>query len=326
MAKEKNFSYAKKKPLVCIVIVNWNGLEVTKNCIDSLFKQTSYPNYKVTLLDNGSNDKSVELFSKYKNLDLIKLNQNVGYAPAVNIAWKQSIEKYNPDYLCNINNDVIFSQKEWLDLMIDELEKNPINGICGNKLTFPNGEIQKLHTNFDKHQYIEDSKTDYGFVREVKAISGTSMLIKKSLINKIGALDENFFYGADDTDYCLRTLKSGYKIIYCGKAVMIHLGSFSYNKAKRDFIYKHQSYCQIISAFRYGSFMKRTKMIFIQFLRAFVTKKSSIEKKSMNNIDIHWNIFKRLAIYFGSLKNALKDYRSINQDYFLGKKPEPKNI
>ena len=41
MAKEKNFSYAKKKPLVCIVIVNWNGLEVTKNCIDSLFKQTS---------------------------------------------------------------------------------------------------------------------------------------------------------------------------------------------------------------------------------------------------------------------------------------------
>lgn len=315
-----------KSPLVCILIINWNGLTITKDCLESIFKNTKYNNFKVILLDNGSSDKSLEEISNFKNIELIKLNKNVGYSPAMNILWRYSINKYNPVYLCNLNNDLILNQPEWLDLLVNEMEKNLDYGISGNKLIFPDGRVQILFTDLDSNKIKYDSNEKYDFVKQVKSISGTSMFVRRSIIEKIGALDENFFYGADDLDYCLRTNKAGIKILYNGKCEMVHLGSFSYRKSKRDFIYMHQSYCQMVFAFRYYGFFSKIKMPLIQLTRAFVTRKIPYEPRSRKNTDIHWNIFKRLSLFFRSFFKAIKDYKHINQDYFLGKKPEPKNI
>lgn len=295
------------KPLVCIAILNYNGLEVTKNCLKSL-KITSYPNYKIILLDNGSTDNSYKELKKINGIKLIKSEKNLGYTKGMNYLWSIILKKYNPDYICNMNNDIITIQPKWLDLMVESLEKNKKNGICGNKLLFPDGRLQLLYTDRNPKEFTEMDKGQYDFEKKVSAVGGANMLIKKEVINSFGGLDENFFFGPDDIDYCLRTNKK-YNIIYNGHSKSIHLGSFSYNSSKKDFIYKHQAYGMIIFSLRHHK--NKLKMIFNQFIRIFFTRKDPYKKIKINNIYFHKNILLRMKYFILATIKGLQNYNKI---------------
>ncbi len=316
---EKKKSITNKKPLVCIIIVNWNGGQTTMNCLESLIKLTKYPNYKIIVIDNGSSDGTLEKISSIKQIDLFKLNENIGYAPGMNLGWKYSIEKYNPDYICNMNNDIVTIQDFWLDLMVEELEKDPLRGLCGNKLLFPDGRVQLLFIERKPKWYEEKDNGQFDFVKEVKAVGGANMLIKRSVIDKIGALDEHFFYGPDDIDYCIRSTKAGFKIVYQGLSKSEHLASFSYLSAKKDFIYLHQSYGQMFFTFRHGKLVEKILMVIRQFFRAFVTRKHPFDKQSYSNTFFHKSFIKRINYFFGSFFKALKDYKFVKMERFNGK-------
>ena len=313
----------KKQPLVYIFIINWNGKKISVDCLSSLFKITQYSNFKVILIDNGSTDDSLQDILKLKlDIEIMKNKENIGYAPAINACWRYCLDKYNPDYVCNMNNDIIITQKEWLDLMVNSLEKNKEYGICGNRFLFPDGRDQLLFTELD---FDKTDNKDPKIEKEVKSVSGTNMLIKKSVINKIGGLDENSFCGADDLDYCLRAGKAGFKIIYQGKSKLIHLSSYSYRNSKKDFIYSHQSYAQMLFTFRYGTFTEKLRMPFTQFVRIFITRKIPFEKRTIKNTAFHLNFIKRGYYFFRALFKSLRDYKTINQDNF-NKKQKPKDI
>ena len=125
-----------KKPLVCIIVVNWNGERIIGDCLKYLTK-TTYKNYKIIVIDNNSEDGSHKIISKFKNVEIVKLKENVGSAPGFNRGWNYCLEKYSPKYICDISNDVMTPQKEWLSIMVDALEKNSSAGICSNFETFP---------------------------------------------------------------------------------------------------------------------------------------------------------------------------------------------
>jgi GT2 family glycosyltransferase len=288
-----------KKPLICILVLNWNGEEVIGNCLKSL-ERTSYPNHKIIVIDNGSTDNSKEIISKFKKAELIDLKENKGYTSGFNYGWDFCLKKYDPEYICNLNNDLVVVQKNWLDLMVKELEKNKQMGICENQETFPEDYFDK------EYKKLKVKKTEK--VKEISLVGGASMLVKKELIKKIGGLDENFFFGPDDKDFGLRAIKAGFKIIRTDFSRYVHLGSHSYSKSNKDFIYKHQSYGEMLYYFRHGSISNKIKMVFKQFLRIFF----SYGKDSRNaEIKFHKSFLKRFFIFWKSFFSAMKSYKNI---------------
>lgn len=285
----------KDKPLVCIIILNWEGEKVINDELLSL-KKTDYPNHKIIVVDNGSKDKSVKIISKFHNVELLKLKENIGYTKGFNYGWNYCMKKYSPKYICNLNNDLVVVKKDWLSLMVKELEKKKSNGICENQETFPNEEKRVMGKNP---------------VREITFVGGASMLVKIDVIKKIGGLDENFFFGADDKDFGLRAIKVGFKIIHTDLSEYVHRGSFSYQKSNKDFIYKHQSYGEMLYFFRHGTASGKSNVPLKQFLRVFL----SYGKDSNNpQLRFHWSFIKRFFIFLNSLNTAKNNYHIIKNE------------
>jgi len=300
----------KNQPLVCIVIVNWNGGEKIKNCLKSL-RKTKYPNYKVIVLDNGSSDDSIKTIKQFKEVLLLKGKENRGFTGGSNLLYQFAIKKFDPDYICNMNNDIVTVQSDWLNLMVKELEKEEKRGICGNKLLFPDGRVQQLFWERQPKEYSEKDRGQYNFVKEVSAVGGANVLIKRSVLEAIGGTDENYFYGPDDIDYCFRAREKGFIIIYTGLSKSVHIGSFSYKSSSKDFIYKRQSYGMMLFSFRHERFLKAMKMVFNQFVRIFLTRKDPFKGKSISNTYFHKTVFTRTFYFFSSLFSAIQNYPNI---------------
>ena len=136
----------KKTPFVSIIILNWNGKEITCKCLDTLLNKTEYKKtcFRVILVDNGSTDGSAEFFEKKygDKIDLIKSNVNLGFINGNNMGINYAIEKFNPSFVLLLNNDIEIIQKDWLQKLVETALKNERIGLVGPKLIFPNGRIQ----------------------------------------------------------------------------------------------------------------------------------------------------------------------------------------
>ncbi|MBX4212068.1 glycosyltransferase family 2 protein [Candidatus Pacearchaeota archaeon] len=299
----------RKQPLVGIIIVNWNKKEMTAECLNSL-KKTTYKNYKVILIDNGSTDGSVEYLKKINpKMAVIKLKRNYGYTEGTNVGWKYAMKKMKADYICVMDNDIVTVQPQWLDLIMNELVKSPKNGLGSGKHTFPDGRLQTPYVGADASYKKDTGK--YDFVKEVEAFVGPAMVISRAVIEKIGFYDENFFYGPNDLDFCFRARKAGFKIIYNGKSHSVHIGSASGLSPAKDYIYRHQSEGMMIYSFRYGSIGEKLGMALRQLSRALFTRRITTSPISFRNTIIHWTFPKRLVFYTISLYHALLNYKKV---------------
>jgi len=300
----------KKFPLVVIVIVNWNKKEMTGDCLKSL-KITSYPNYKIILVDNGSKDGSIDYLKGISdNLIILKLSENKGYTVGTNQGWKYALGKLKADYICALDNDIVTVQKEWLTLLVAELEKSAERGIASGKHLFPNGILQTPFEGIATDEIYKRDEGKFDFVKEVDAFVGPCILIKKSTIKKIGYYDENFFYGPNDIDYCNRARKAGIKIVYNGFSKSIHLGSIS-GKSKGDWLFGKQVEGMLIFTFRYGSFPAKIAMILRQFIRAFVGRIDTLQRRRLSNLYFHKTFLIRIVYFIKGLINALENQKII---------------
>lgn len=210
-------------PKVSIIILNWNGLKDTIDALESL-KKTIYPNYEVVLVDNGSegNDADIleERYGRY--IKLIRNKKNLGVSRGINIATKQIFKEGESDYILLLNNDIKIIQEDWLDEFVKIGESEEDIGIIGCTLLFPSGKFQKGGEIFKKpSSYTNKTKN----LIEVDLVCGACLMIKKKVVDKIGLLDENFspaYY--EESDYCLRAKKAGFKVIYAPEIKIIHCG------------------------------------------------------------------------------------------------------
>lgn len=217
-------------PKVSIVILNWNQKDMTLACLRSLQK-ISYPNYEIILVDNGSTDDSVSTIRReFPDIEIIENERNLGVAGGRNVGIEYAQQK-GTDYLLFLDNDTIVD-KDFITEMVRVGENDRRVGILTGKIYFysePNkiwcagGSLSLYRRHISAIGYDEIDKGQYDDLREVSHVAGCCLMIKKKVIDEIGILDQNFIeYFTEDTDWCLRARKRGYKIMYVPNARLWH--------------------------------------------------------------------------------------------------------
>ena len=211
-----------KTPTVTITFPTFNGWQDTKECLNSLSK-LDYPRSKIEIIviDNNSSDHTPDKISNYfPNVEIIKMQKNLGYAKAVNIA----VGKSHAKYILFSNNDVVLD-KDYVINMVKVAETDPKIGIIGSLvyLKKPRGKIGfnglKINPYLGYHQYDLKNLEN---IRDCDIPPPGGFFVRKSLIDDIGSLDEGFFLYFEDVDFCLRAKRKGYKIIFNPKAITYH--------------------------------------------------------------------------------------------------------
>lgn len=242
-----------KEALVSIIIVNWNGGEIFKNCLNSLSK-IKYRNFELIVVDNGSIDRSFLYFYKIPSSAtskiLIKNKVNLGFALANNQGFKNS----KGEYVLLLNNDTKVTAN-FLSILIKKMEKQSDLGVIQPKIFIMDKKnhldnVASYLTNTGFLQYLGYMEKDGPrFNREQFTFSakGACMLIRREIIEKIGLFDCDFGSYFEETDFCWRVWNAGFKVLYYPRAYIFHKVGFSSKRQDQIFVNYHSSKNRILS-------------------------------------------------------------------------------
>lgn len=220
-----------KSPKVSIIVLNTNDLKDTLECLSSLKKMT-YRNYDVIVVDNASTGDDVKIlrerFEGY--IHIIQNDKNYGYTGGNNIGIRHSLASSQPDYFLILNPDTVVSP-DFLSRMIEVAEKDALIGIVGPKVYYYDSPKRIQSAGAGVNMWTGQSFSfgarqidtgQYNRQKEVDCLIGCCLLINSEVIKKIGMFDESYFCYWDETDYCARTKKAGFKLVCAPEATIRH--------------------------------------------------------------------------------------------------------
>jgi GT2 family glycosyltransferase len=227
-----NYPLPAKLPKVSIVIPTRDGMDVLKSCIESLLKKTTYAKYEVIILDNGSEEVETLNFlhelSLKPNFKILRDEGGFNYSRINNVAVKHS----TGELVCLLNNDIEIINKNWLSEMVSIAIREEV-GCVGAKLLYPDGTIQHAGVilglgGYAAHSHRGVKGTDAGYFcraqvrQQLSAVTGACLLVRRTIYDLVGGLDEAFKVAYNDVDFCLRVQSLGYQNIYTPFAELIH--------------------------------------------------------------------------------------------------------
>lgn len=227
-----------KPAKIVVILLNFNGYKDTLECLSSLAK-VSYTNFQTLVIDNGSSDGSVlKIREKYPDMPIIETGNNYGFAGGNNFGIEWALT-HRADWVLLLNNDTTVNPL-FLDAFMEAVKEKPNAGVLGAKIlkysdpetidhlggywSPSNGEFFSSHSGVKDHPYFEMEKADY--------VCGAAMLIKRSVIEKVGLLEPKFFLFWEETDYCYRTKQEGFEIWTAPRAKIWHKVSSSFSGGK----------------------------------------------------------------------------------------------
>jgi GT2 family glycosyltransferase len=238
-----------------VVIANWNGKKYLKDCLDSLRTQ-SYKDFRVILIDNGSEDDSVDFLKKnYPEVILKEINRNIGFAAGYNLGFRLALKDENIKWVIALNNDTKLD-KDYLQEITDCAKRHPDAGSIQPKiLNFYDPEkfdsvgitIAKDGTAHNRG-FGEKDKGQFEEEKEIFGANAAAALYDRGVLEKIkqpieNFFDRDFFAYYEDVDLAWRMRLLGYKPYYCPSAKVFHMhsgtaGKFSSFKA----FFLHRNY------------------------------------------------------------------------------------
>lgn len=220
------------RPFVSVVVVNWNGKHLLGECLDSLLAQRDVKDFEIILVDNGSQDGSVEFVQRrYQDVRVISLQKNIGFAGGNNAGIRIASGKY----IALLNNDTK-ADPFWLAnfLLAAEASPHSVGMWAGKILSYSNPDILD---NVGLLLYpdglgrgkgrLERDNGQYDRPGEALFPSGCAGLYRKEMLDEIGLFDDGFFAYADDVDIGLRARIAGWGCTYVPSAKIFHKYSSS---------------------------------------------------------------------------------------------------
>jgi GT2 family glycosyltransferase len=238
-----------KSLTITVIIVNWNSGDFIRKCLASIRRPGAGLNIRVVVVDNASRDGSPDLVEReFPDVRLIRTGKNLGFGKGNNVAQKYVA----PGYVLFLNPDTEL-KPDALRRMNDFLASHPKTGAVGCKMVFPDGTVadQNLQwfpspvTEFVRLAFLSDrvirllkpilpwnDPLKSGYVRK---LYGGCLMVRTSVLEKVGWFDERFFMYAEDVDLSRRILEAGWQLYYLSEAEIMHAKGGATTEAGSDF-------------------------------------------------------------------------------------------
>jgi hypothetical protein len=226
---------------VSVVIVNWNTRELLSNCLCSLRKQAAGIALEIFVVDNGSTDGSVEMVrAGFPEVEIIENGCNLGFARANNVALRRASGRY----LLLLNSDTVVREGA-LEGLAATMDKDPETGIAGLQLLNEDGSLQNsissmpsLLTELGNKSLLRlllpsrypGKEHRFAAPIAVDTVIGACLMARREAAAAVGLLDEDFFFFLEETDWCLRMKKAGWKVVHDPRYSVYHLQGKSAGK------------------------------------------------------------------------------------------------
>lgn len=224
-------------PKVSIVIPNREEKESLETCLNSIWSRSTYQNYEIVIVENNSS--SDEIFQYYKEIDgknntkVVYWEREFNYSAINNFGVQQS----SGEYILLLNNDTEVINENWLEGLLSNCMREEV-GIVGAKLYYPDDTVQHAGVivglgGIAGHTFLGFEKTEYGYFsfpllqRNVSAVTGACLMVKRSVFEKVGGLEERLQVAFNDIDFCLKVRQAGYLIVYNPHVTLYHYESKS---------------------------------------------------------------------------------------------------
>ncbi|MCM1134623.1 MAG: glycosyltransferase family 2 protein [Clostridium sp.] len=226
-------------PLISIIIANKDHVSDLKPCIESILEKSTYENFEIILVENNSAEK--ETFDYYRELEenekikVVVFEGDFNYSAVNNLGAAAA----KGEYLLFLNNDTRVITVNWMEELLMYAQREDV-GAVGGKLYYADKTIQHAgvvlglgahrtagHSHYGQHRDNLGYMGRLCYAQNVSAVTGACLLVKKSLFEELGGLDETFAISLNDVDFCLRLREKGYLNIFTPFAELYHLESAS---------------------------------------------------------------------------------------------------
>jgi GT2 family glycosyltransferase len=210
-------------PKVSCIVLNWNGWRDTVECLAAL-KQCLYPQLDILVVDNGSTDGSTaKIKSSYSNIRLLESHKNLGFAGGNNLGIRYALA-HDTDYIWLLNNDTKPAPDALNALINKALTDKKIGAVASvchytgapEKIEAWAGARVNLWIGYGRNSTVP--RTDDWF----HSLNGTSLLVSRAALEDAGLLDEGFFLYWEDTEFCLRLRKRGWRLAAAPDSKILH--------------------------------------------------------------------------------------------------------
>lgn len=289
------------KQSVFAIIVNWNGIADTLNCLESLSNiNKTYANLTVLVVDNGSTNNSVvQIHKKYPNMTVLETGKNLGFTGGNNVGFEYALS-HNADFIWMLNNDTIV-HKDVLSFVKNF--EDPTVGACGSKIYFAKGHEYHQdrykasdHGNvlwyaggnidwdniFASHRGVDEvDQGQYDSTEETSFITGCSFIVRADVVRSVGKLDDAYYLYLEDLDWSLRIQRAGYKTLYVPTSTLWHVNAGSSGKPGNPLHEYYFTRNRLLLGFRYAT--SRTKFALVREAFRFFIGASEVRRKAVRD-------------------------------------------
>jgi len=283
-------------PKVAIVVLNYNGMDDTIDCLHSL-QRLGYPNHEIIVVDQNSRDRSAEVIERdFPHVRLVRNERNLGFAGGCNVGMDKAWET-EARYVLLLNNDTIV-EPDFLQPMVNLMESDDTIGMTQPLVLFAEyaNVVSSAGGRFDEENLFAELlgmwRIDYQLEKapyEVDWVGGTALLVRRDVVERIGPLDESYFLYYEDVDWSFRARAAGYKCCVVPTSRIQHRGGGATFHQSLSFLY----------------YMSRNRIRFLTRYRSesWQDCHASVHRAATANqrfIDGTAGPLKRLAVYCGT--------------------------
>lgn len=280
---------------IAIVVLNFNGLEDTLECLESLRRlEVAKNTLEIIVVDNASQDGSAEALSKLRDINLLTTSNNLGFCGGNNLGIKRALAR-GADWILILNNDTI-TDPHLIEVFLKDAKDAGIitpkiyfsPGFEFHKSRYKKSELGKViwyaGANIDWQNIIgthngvdEVDRGQFSKKREIDLATGACMFVSRKVFDNIGTFDEKYFLYLEDMDFCVRAKKAGFKILFEPKAILWHKNAASTGGSGSDLQDYYITRNRLLFAARYAKV--RTKIAVVK--QVIKESASPIKRKAL---------------------------------------------